>query len=281
MQLQRLLQIRPFVEEIALNLNKKKIIIPVILENEWILISEAVQILECPYEATLQMQKENYAPSDLYASWLKLRLELEKFAHAELAKDMLQGMDERSKSLIDTPTMFAAIFIDPRYKVLLSPHQITIAMNHIKEILKRITKSGQKRFIAESGSSAISAVSANQNLTEIEKLIIQRKTTHPYYASNSAETCHINALYNIPPSDNLNKSCIDFWAAKKTSEPLLYELSCVLNAAAPTQTSVERAFSSLPLILTSHRTRLSDEMLSHILLLRLNPELLLDLSIDP
>lgn len=265
------------MEEITPNVKKTKVIIPFVLDNEWAVLSEAVQILHCPYVATLDMQKENYTPSDLYASWLKLRLELEKFDCVELAKDLLQGMDERSKSLIDTPTMFAAVFIDPRFKVLLSPDQISVAINHIKEILNRIKKSSQQQFTAEPGARA---VGGDQNLSEIEKLIKQRKSTHPYYASNSTETCYANALYNIPPSDNLNKSCIDFWATKKTSEPLLYELSCVLNAAAPTQTSVERAFSSLPLIITSHRTRLSDEMLSQILFLRLNQKLLLDISIE-
>lgn len=44
-------------------------------------------------------------------------------------------------------------------------------------------------------------------------------------------------------------------------------------AIPPTQASVERTFSALALVLTSHRTNLGDEILENILLVRLNHDL--------
>lgn len=57
---------------------------------------------------------------------------------------------------------------------------------------------------------------------------------------------------------------------KKKSLPELYKLASVVYAIPPTQSTVERAFSSLPIVLTSHRTRLGSDVLQNIFLIRLN-----------
>lgn len=68
----------------------------------------------------------------------------------------------------------------------------------------------------------------------------------------------------------LNTSVLDFRKKNRLNENELYKLSSVLFAIPPTQTSVERAFSSLALVLTPHRTLLSDDTLENILLIRTN-----------
>lgn len=52
-------------------------------------------------------------------------------------------------------------------------------------------------------------------------------------------------------------------------------------AIPPTQTAVERVFSALALVLTSHRTNLGDEILENILLVRLNHNLLSTSGSEP
>lgn len=55
--------------------------------------------------------------------------------------------------------------------------------------------------------------------------------------------------------------------------PELYRLASVIHSVPPTQTTVERTFSALALILTPLRTNLFDTALENILSLRLNREL--------
>lgn len=69
-------------------------------------------------------------------------------------------------------------------------------------------------------------------------------------------------------------SMLDYWESKRDSHPELYKLASVMMAIPPTQTAVERVFSALALVLTSHRTNLGDEILENILLVRLNHNLL-------
>lgn len=57
------------------------------------------------------------------------------------------------------------------------------------------------------------------------------------------------------------------------TKPVLYKLASVVHAVPPTQTTIERAFSAMALILTHLRTNLSDNNLVNILMIRLNREL--------
>ncbi|XP_036317372.1 uncharacterized protein LOC118732350, partial [Rhagoletis pomonella] len=67
---------------------------------------------------------------------------------------------------------------------------------------------------------------------------------------------------------------LKFWKGKQYTDPELYELSNVCFAVPPTQVTIERAFSTLRLVLTDYRNQLSQETLENILLVKLNPSFL-------
>lgn len=67
------------------------------------------------------------------------------------------------------------------------------------------------------------------------------------------------------------------WVDRQHSHPELYAVAMVVFATPSSQVSVERAFSALPLVLTHLRTRLSEEILTNILMIKLNSELFSDI----
>lgn len=77
---------------------------------------------------------------------------------------------------------------------------------------------------------------------------------------------------------NVKKPILEYWEENKFRNPILYKLSQIIYAVPPTQTTVERSFSALPLILTSLRTNISDTNLNNILLIRSNSRLLKELN---
>lgn len=83
----------------------------------------------------------------------------------------------------------------------------------------------------------------------------------------------IERLNLMPREKNKTVSPIDYWLARKQQEPIIYALSSIINASAPTQTSVERAFSGLNFILNPLRTTMRDDHLEQVLLIRLNKDL--------
>ena len=60
------------------------------------------------------------------------------------------------------------------------------------------------------------------------------------------------------------------WLARKASHPELFAVAMVVLSAPSNQASVERAFSALALVLTSHRTGMADDLLENTLLVKLN-----------
>lgn len=73
--------------------------------------------------------------------------------------------------------------------------------------------------------------------------------------------------------ESLNISIFDYWQKNSQLKPELYKLASIIHAVPPSQTTVERAFSAMALILSPLRTNLSDRNLENSLLIRLNREL--------
>lgn len=74
--------------------------------------------------------------------------------------------------------------------------------------------------------------------------------------------------------DEKEGSVLQVWYDTKNKNADLYALAATFLGIPCTQVTVERSFSGLALILSDHRTKLTDETLRNILLIRLNSELL-------
>lgn len=77
----------------------------------------------------------------------------------------------------------------------------------------------------------------------------------------------------IPATQNV----LEFWHKKKNEFPEIYLLSTTNDAVPPTQSTTERAFSTLSFVYDDKRTKLSLVLLEHILIIRLNKDLALEI----
>lgn len=66
---------------------------------------------------------------------------------------------------------------------------------------------------------------------------------------------------------------LTYWKDTQKNEPALAKLAEVVLSVPCSQTSVERAFSALSLILTKHRSRLNSDNIDNLLFIRLNESL--------
>ncbi|CAK9296366.1 unnamed protein product [Gordionus sp. m RMFG-2023] len=115
----------------------------------------------------------------------------------------------REERFIKNEILLAAIYLGPRYKVLLSDDDKICAKKHLVNLWRRI-----------------------------------KSLTTPILSDDIS-------------SDELE-------------HPELYILSKILFAVPATQVSVERSFSHLKFILSPHRSRMSEQLLEDIMLIRLN-----------
>lgn len=75
---------------------------------------------------------------------------------------------------------------------------------------------------------------------------------------------------------SVRTSALEFWEHHKEKMPELYKLASAVFAVPPTESSVECAFSALAIVLAPRRTKLGDDTLQNILIVRLNQNLCSD-----
>lgn len=94
----------------------------------------------------------------------------------------------------------------------------------------------------------------------------------------STSSAPLPTIRNNSQSDRFD--VLKYWANEKIRRPEMYRLAMVVLSAPSTQITVERAFSALKLVLTDHRRRLGDKRIQNIMVLKLNPDLIPQISRD-
>lgn len=215
------------------------------------------------------MQREQYTPSDFFGDWTELKLQLQKNPRIKIAQDILDSTLRREKGLIDSPVVLTSVFTDPRFRILLNDEDNIKSLKHLDMLRRRMNISRASEMVS---------LHNTHNFSELSLLIEEKRM------EQHMDLCNIEffqIISNAPHLSNMSINPIEYWAYLEDKYLNLYRIICTVNAAAPTQVSVDRGFSSLSYILSSRRTSLSGRRLNSILLLRLNKELFLSDKVNP
>lgn len=261
-------------------INKKKAEIPVLSNADWSKYEQILDILEHPYAATIKMQAEQMTPSDFFTIWLDLKLKLSKHKNVVFAKDILEGMErgEREKNIINAPPILASVFLDSRYRVLLTLEQKQSAFRHLENLwgrMKKLQDQTSPHTIDIQGAASSGHITVEQDVEydDLAQLLNAKKL----YASEIFCADNENALQRVelmPQQTRLSDNTLAFWSRQKESEANLYKLATTVNACAATQVCVERSFSGLAYILNPYRSSLNDDQIENILVVRQNSDIL-------
>lgn len=219
------------------------------------------------------MQAVQFTLSDFYAVWVDLKIKLVAFKGNELANDIVKGMEKKEidRKILTSAPILSCVFLDARYRDLLDNAQIGIAVRHITHLWHTYRQIGH-----DEDSCDENATNSPEEITCLKDLLKAKQRDR---MRNARLFCinDENSLQRVqlmPYNDDLQMSTVQFWARYSSVEPKLYKLACIINAAAPTQTRVEAAFSGLTFILNPYRSNLSDNSIDTILTVRLNKQLL-------
>jgi hypothetical protein len=78
----------------------------------------------------------------------------------------------------------------------------------------------------------------------------------------------------------LKENVLEYKSLCELNNPHMGELADVVFGVPATQVAVERSFNALAIVLTPHRTRLSDDNVSAILKVKLNNDLLNEINLN-
>lgn len=238
----------------------------------WQEIESILTVLQPVKVCTLKLQCEQITSSDFFLLWKNLQLKLSLEEH-NLAKLILANMKKRTNHLFINRAYLGGIFLDPRCNVLLEDEDRRNAKNFLIDLHKIVEKQlplGATLKNEDSDRTESFSELSDQSLIEVFLQSHDKKKTDIIEnRKNGIENLldDFESHPRIPHQD----SVLQFWQRKVGGRfDKLVALANVVYSVPPTQVSVERTFSTLRFVLDDLRTRLTDEHLSDILLLKAN-----------
>lgn len=253
-----------------------------VTDEEWIQIRYMRDVLYHAFVTTKNLQKKVMSLSDFYGEWILLIHSLEKVHaqndHLPFAKILLEQLDTRKRILLSTQTMVTSLFMDPRFKQILTEDQKTIATAQIFRINERIQKLKQrceKQTATEPMPNRLDLLEAYLKSFDLNTQS-DEQSANPTNGQSVANFAALNQQmekYENTKRGAGQTTAIEYWRSTLEFHPDLAEIGLVVQSISPTQVSVECLFSSVAFILSPARTGLTDEHLDDILLIRENMDL--------
>lgn len=202
-------------------------------------------------------------------------------------------MEEYELNLFSCPAYLACAFLDKRCKPILDENQVILAKQHIIKLYEYIHRNQlnnckqDKRLKSKtSGGQDNDARDDNQtndvptNISRIERFLLSKEKAasqenSPPGSVPIGENTIDDLLIEFEqlPRAQIDLDVLKYWENQKGDESRffeLYKVAQIIMATPATEVSVERAFSTLHFILNNYRSRLSNQQLEDILIVKLN-----------
>lgn len=261
--------LKSFCESLKNVIEHKNIQNLLLSESEWTLLDVILSTLKPFASVTKRLQNATITLSDSYGMWLNIRLKMERQSRIDqFAKMLLTEMDSFRSVLIDVPIVKAALYLDPRYNILLDADDKEIAEDVLESLYNRINLT---RPVTVCHENLEDECSLDEVSNFINRILHQNADLSTSRTIEQSETVNIKRiLRDFKDKVQLSESVLVYWKQQQNLKPELYKLANIIFAIPPSQSSVERAFSAFALIFTPLRTQISDKVLAEILLIRLN-----------
>lgn len=254
-----MLQLRDFVNEIGAEYLPLQI-----SPQKWAKIELIKSILYEPYKVTMALQRNDYTLSDLFGDWIRMKHNLQKLHHP-MADSVHQCLVKRENILLKHKLMLSTVYLDSRYNFLLSETEKESAVAQLIVLWARLNQLNP--------SSDQTNIPVNENDTFAMYLREASKVNELEPATASVIVERLKLFLSRPPV-NYTTNIMEYWYNIKAEEPELFQLITLLFSVPATQVSVERCFSSLTYIFNNYRARLNPDILTDVLILRLNYDLM-------
>lgn len=284
--MQRLIELRPFCESLPVKefSNIHKLLLS---STEWSSVEEITSILSHFATKTTMMQRVQISLSDFFGAWGKIKFELSKLGENTLVKNLLAEMKSRDEILFNNRVLNGAVFLDPRFQKYMPNQNREQAIFFLTELYKKIEL--VKRASCTNDSIDQSSLLESSDYIELESFL---STVYPEESQDGEEIqknqndqspvdkINIRQFLRefIGTKEPMNTSVFEYWKKHIECKPELYKLASIVHCVPPSQTTVERAFSAMALILSPLRTKISDKHLEDLLLIRLNREIFDEIS---
>lgn len=278
--LKRLLELKDFCKEIEETTSEVKL-----SDFVWEQIKNLCDALQPFNDTTVKIQHQQLTISDFYGEWLRCKRKLESI-DSVISKKLLEHMRRREEKIFKNEVLLSCVLLDPRYSFLLTLDEINMAKRHLTQlyyVINSIKDGGNKNnnvtavttCNSDESIEVISTIDDFESMLDKEEKSLRSNRAIVTFDSPSINIDffineYIEKVVHGGPRLVSSTNILDYWKKQKKEKPEMYKLSQVLMAVPATQVSVERLFSNLAFIYNPLRSRLSENVLESIILIRSN-----------
>ncbi|KAE8748652.1 hypothetical protein FOCC_FOCC004663 [Frankliniella occidentalis] len=231
---------------------------------QWRQVKAYCKALEPAAICTVKLQASDLTAGQFYGEWLAC-VERTKKVRNLLATRVLAAIKQREKSLFESDVFLPSVFMDPRYKNLLTNDQRKKAISYLQALSVRLENMSEGEKEDDSGNEVREEVNEEEDI--LENIL---KSTEK--EEDARESSLLKILTDYSASGRIAKETdiFKYWYDNRKKHPVLFKLSEVMLAVPMTQVSVERTFSHFKQILSVLRFNLSGDIMNDILFLKCN-----------
>jgi len=277
--LERVKYLKHFIQNMAANDSSLK---KVCLNNsEWNQIEVISKALLPSKICTKKFQNEQLTLTDFYGAWILCKIQTKK-CNTSFSEKLVECLNNREQHLMKNKVLLAAIFLDPRYKIILDDEQYTIAISHLIRVWLQLKKLEQKSVdLTKNNDDIISNKDSEDDSTTdsdgLEDFLKEKDDVDSYNVSKISQTSVSHTIETILKSYHIKQNRLNykvnilkFWKSMENIYPEIYVLAKIILSVPSTQVSVERLFSGLKFIFSPYRCNINSQNLEDQLLVRTN-----------
>jgi len=258
----RLIEVKSTVQGLAAIGNKN-----LFLTNaQWEQAEELRDILQRAFEVTKKLQFDDITPGYFYKKWSGLRLCYEN-NDSLLATEIAKSMKKREAGLLNNGLLLAAVCLDVTSMEMLPMESAEKAIQTITSLALRIQgldEDNSKQTITDDDDDDAMSSSSEDSATDSdEEMRVLRKKQRRTCASAIEKLKNQRIALKKTKKDLLTLINEDYPEELK-------EVALLLCTMPVTQVSVERLFSALKIFKRDQRSRLKEDILNALLLLKAN-----------
>ena len=185
-----------------------------------------------------------------------------------LAAEIFKSMKNRESSLYQNKLFLAGVFVDARYRILLTEEQVEVAKTGLMEVALKWHRCSSYACSSSIDDSVVESIQVDDTITEPNSSSPSDEDDFERELDwlerrRSPRSCLSN------DSDSFSQVAEKVKTIENLEEPLRTTAK-ILSAMPITHVSVERLFSSMRFILNDQRSSTKQDLLEAILLLQAN-----------
>ncbi|XP_058828691.1 uncharacterized protein LOC131688448 [Topomyia yanbarensis] len=245
-------------------------------EDDWTFMKEYETAFLPLHKMTKLLHTQHQVFSEFYMQWILALKNVRELKDNRFSKHLADTLEKRLEMLRGTMLFKAALSLDPRFNYLdstfFSSDEKIESQNYILNVWRRMQIIGG--FAKQNDSLEQANISVeDQDITDYLTELFGGKLDPKTEATIEIDIQIQLKLLEVEPRQRHDFDIWTHWISRKTSHPQLAQVALVILATPSRQVSVERSFSALALVLSDHRTAISDDTLEDILILKLNDDI--------